>query len=379
MVVEGFVAPGYERVAESFQRNFEKRNEVGASFCAYQNGETVVDIWGGLSDIASATAWQRDTIALGFSMTKGVTAIVVNLLIERGCLDPAATVATYWPEFGANDKADITVGKLLSHQAGLPVIEGNFTLSEALLWDPVVDALAAQHPRWKPGTAHGYHLRSFGWLAGELVRRADPQHRTVGEILRDEVAAPLGLELWIGLPEIFESRVATLVAPDPEAFAIIPKTSDTWLAMTGPDGLFGYNDMWNTRELHAAALPSSTGIGSARSFAKLYASLIGDGADGRRLLRTDTVDRAACAQTRGPDRIIVRESAFGLGFMLPPTLPSHAGPRSFGHGGAGGSTAFADPDANLACCYLMNGLQFDFVNPDMRGETLVRALYACSN
>ncbi len=376
--VEGFVAPGYAKVVDAFRRNFDKRNEVGASLCAYRDGEVVVDIWGGTRDVATNAPWQSDTLALGFSMTKGVTAIVVNLLIERGCIDPSASVATYWPEFGVHGKAEITVTQLLSHQAGLPVIEGTFTLDAALAWDPVVIALALQQPRWEPGQAHGYHLRSYGWLAGELVRRCDPQHRTVGEVLREDIAGPMGLDLWIGLPEIFEPRVAMLVPPLPDSFAIIPKHSDTWQAMTGPDGLFGYNDMWNTRALHEAMLPSSSGIGSARSFAKLYASLVGDGVAGFRLLLPSTVDSATTAQTRGPDRIIVRDTAFGLGFMLPPALPAHAGPRSFGHGGAGGSTAFADPDANLAVCYLMNGLQFDFTKADMRAETLVRALYECS-
>ncbi len=376
---EGFVAPGYEAVRDAFVRNFEKRGDVGAAFSAYRNGEIVVDIWGGVADQQTGRTWASDTIALGFSMTKGVTAIVANLLIERGHLDPNVAVGEYWPEFAAGGKASITVAQLLSHQAGLAVIEGAFTLDRALSWTPVVDALAAQSPQWEPGTAHGYHLRSFGWLAGEIVRRCDPKHRTVAAIVREEIAPMLDLDLWIGLPEAMEPRVARLIPPPPENFDIIPRDSDIWRAMTGPDGLFGYNDMWNTRQLHAAELPSSSGIGAARSFAKLYASLVGDGVGGRRLLTTETIDRATKVQCRGADRIIVRDTAFGLGFMLPPTLPMAAGERSFGHGGAGGSTAFADPDRNLACCYVMNALQFDFSRPDLRAETLVRALYSSSD
>ncbi len=373
--VGGFVANGFEPVRDAFVRNFQKRNDVGAAFCAYRNGEVVVDIWGGLADATTKRPWASDTVAIGFSMTKGVTATVANWLMERDWLDPHAPVAQYWPEFGANGKQAITVAELLSHQAGLAVIEGEFSLDAALSWDPVVAALAAQAPQWEPGTAHGYHLRSFGWLAGELIQRCDPQHRRVAQIIAQEIVAPLGLDLWLGIPETLEPRVARLVPPPTSNFDIIPKDSDIWRAMTGPDSQFGYNDMWNSRQLHEAELPSSSGIGTAKAFATMYAALIGDGVNGIRLLLPETIERATQVQTRGPDRIIIRDTAFGLGFMLPPTLPSNCGPKSFGHGGAGGSCAFADPESNIAACYLMNGLQFDFERADMRSETLVRALY----
>jgi CubicO group peptidase (beta-lactamase class C family) len=317
-----------------------------------------------------------DTIVLVYSMTKGMSAVCANLLVERGLLDPDAPVAKYWPEFAANGKADIPVRWVLSHQAGLAVIDADVTLAQALSWTPVVDALAAQAPNWEPGTAHGYHMRSFGWLVGEIVRRIDG--RTIGAFFAQEVAAPLGLDFWIGLPEALESRVATLVPPPPEFAALIRGLPGDLLlgkATTGPSGLFMYDDMWNRRELRACELPSSNGVGDARSVARLYASLLGE-VDGVRTLQAATVAAASECQVRGPDRVILVDTAFGLGFMLPPALPAAVGRRAFGHGGAGGSASFADPDAGLAFAYAMNDLRFE-VDGDPRGETLAAAAYSC--
>ena len=324
--------------------------------------------------MSTGRPWARDTIVLVYSMTKGVSAVCANLLIERGGLDPDAPVAKYWPEFAANGKAAITVRSILSHQAGLAVIDADVTLAEALSWTPVVDALAAQAPNWEPGTAHGYHLRSFGWLVGEIVRRVDG--RTIGRLFAEEIAAPLGLDFWIGLPEVEEPRVATLVPPPPGFARLIRGLPDDLLlgkATTGPSGLFMYDEMWNRRELRAGELPSSNGVGDARSVARLYASLLG-AVDGVRTLQPATVAAASACQVRGPDRVILVDTAFGLGFMLPPALPPSAGERAFGHGGAGGSVSFADPDADLAFAYVMNDLRFE-AEGDPRGESLAAAAY----
>ena len=370
-------ASGFEPVATAFAENFDKRGEIGASFSAFVDGHPVVDLWGGIADPASQRPWERDTLALGFSMTKGVTATCANLLVERGQLDPHAPVASYWPEFAARGKQSITVEQLLSHQAGLPVIEGNRSLDEALSWAPVVDQLASQTPLWEPGTAHGYHLRSFGWLAGEIVRRVSGM--TLGTFLECEIARPLELDLWVGLPEAFEPRLATLIPP-PQEFRDLLRSlpADMWLgrATTGPSGHFNYDESWNERHLHACELPSSNGIGTARAFARLYAGLVGTGVDGRRVLSATTVQNAARERVRGADRILMRETAFGLGYMLPPTLAPAAGARAFGHAGAGGSVAFADPERGLACCYLMNHMRFD-PKGEPRAHALVQALYAC--
>jgi CubicO group peptidase (beta-lactamase class C family) len=373
----GTVAPGWEPVRDAFVANFTDRGEVGASVCVYRDGTPVVDLWGGVSDPASGRCWARDTIVLVYSMTKGMSATCANLLIERGSLDPDAPVARYWPEFAANGKGDIPVKWILSHQAGLAVIEAQVTLAEALSWTPVVDALAAQAPNWEPGTAHGYHMRSFGWLVGEIVRRIDG--RTIGRLFAEDIAAPLGLDFWIGLHEAQEPRVATLVPPPPEFAALIRSLPADLLlgaATTGPSGLFMYDDMWNRRQLRACELPSSNGVGDARSVARLYASLIGE-VDGVRTLTPQTVAAASACQVRGPDRVILVETAFGLGYMLGPALPAACGPRAFGHGGAGGSVSFADPDTGLAFAYAMNHLRFD-VDGDPRGETLAAAAYACN-
>jgi CubicO group peptidase (beta-lactamase class C family) len=372
----GFVARGWEPVRDAFVANFTERDEIGASVCVYRDGVPVVDLWGGLSDPASLRPWAGDTIVLVYSMTKGMSATCANLLIERGRLDPDAPVAKYWPEFAANGKADIPVRWVLSHRAGLAVIDADLTLEQALAWKPVVDALAAQAPNWEPGTAHGYHLRSFGWLVGEIVRRIDG--RTIGAFFAEEVAAPLGLDFWIGLPEAQEPRVATLVPPPPEFAALIRGLPDDLLlgkATTGPSGLFMYDEMWNRRELRACELPSSNGVGEARSVARLYASLIGE-VDGVRTLQPSTVAAATEVQVRGPDRVVLIDTAFGLGYMLPPALPAACGPRAFGHGGAGGSISFADPETGIAFAYAMNDLRFE-ASGDPRGETLAAAAYAC--
>jgi CubicO group peptidase (beta-lactamase class C family) len=386
--VGGTVEPEFEGVLDAFAANFDERGEVGAACCVYVDGRPVADLWGGVADATTGRAWEEETIALVFSCTKGVTATCANLLIERGQLDPDAPVARYWPEFAQQGKDAITVRQVLSHQAGLAVIEGDLTLEEALSWDPVVDALARQAPNWEPGTAHGYHLRAYGWLVGELVRRVTG--RTIGAFFRDEIAAPLRLDFWIGLPEAEEARVARLVPPDADLHAFFAGLGDDVLlgrATTGPSGHFAYDDMWNRRELHACELPSSNGIGDARSLARLYASLLGEvapvgrhgvasGADTvrARTLQPDTVSRATQVQVRGPDKVILTETAFGLGYMLPPSLNARARPAAFGHAGAGGSLAFADPDAGFAFAYVMNDLRFD-LRGDPRSETLVEATY----
>ncbi len=240
----------------------------------------------------------------------------------------------------------------------------------------MVDALAAQKPIWEPGTKHGYHMRTYGWLVGEIIRRADPQHRSVGTFWRDEIADGLGIDFWIGLPEQLEPRVARLVPPKVDLRdALAPFGDDLLLArvFSNPGGHFNYDEMWNSRQLHAPELPSSNGIGSARGLARLYASCVSD-VDGRRTLNESSVARAAAERACGKDEVLMVESCFGLGFMLGNSFGA-ANPRTaFGHGGAGGSLTFADPDTGLAFAYVMNDLRFD-MNGDPRSEELVRAAY----
>jgi CubicO group peptidase (beta-lactamase class C family) len=372
--IGGWVEADFEPVLDAFAENFDTRGEVGAAVCVYRDGHPVVDLWGGLADAQTGRPWESDSVVLVYSSTKGVTSVCANLLIERGVLDPAAPVAQYWPEFAAGGKGAITVAQLLSHQAGLPMVEGTFTLEEALSWDPMVHALAGQEPIWPPGTRHGYHMRTFGWLVGELVRRADG--RTVGTFLREEIAAPLGLDFWIGLPETVEPRVARLVPPERDLGALLEQLGGELLlasVFSNPSGLFGYNEMWNTRALHAAELPSSNGIGDARALARLYASCIG-GVDGVRTLQPATVTAATLEQACGKDEVLMVESCFGLGFMLGRSFGAANPATAFGHAGAGGSLSFADPATGLAFGYVMNDLRFD-PNGDPRSEELVRATY----
>jgi CubicO group peptidase (beta-lactamase class C family) len=379
-MIDGFVDKRFERVRTAFAENFAERDEVGAACAIIHRGELVVDLWGGWADRAAERAWQADTRQLVFSATKGVTAAVMLLLSQRGVIDLDAPVARYWPEFGAAGKADIPVRWIMCHRAGVAAVDGDLTLPEVLAWDPVVRAIAVQAPNWPPGTKHGYHARSYGWVLGEIVRRVTG--RTFGQFFAEEVAKPLGLEFWIGLPLTEEARVATLYPPpepsDPAVRELLAQmmAPGTLLArvINGPSNLFGYDDMWNRRELKAAEMPSSNGIGTARALARLYASLIGP-IDGVRLLSPQTVAAACVEQSNGEDAVLRLPTRFGTGFMLPPSLSPEAGPSAFGHPGAGGSLALADRDRELAFAYVMNQMGL-FAAGDPRATALLRAAYA---
>ncbi|MDQ1384955.1 MAG: hypothetical protein QOG65_2334 [Actinomycetota bacterium] len=376
MRVDGDVATEFEPVLDAFAENFDERGEVGAAVAVYVDGRPVVDLWGGLADPTSGVRWKEDTLVLVYSATKGVTATCANLLVQQGHLDPEAPVSTVWPEFAANGKGEITVGQVMSHQAGLPYVDGSFSLEEALTWKPMVDALAAQRPIWEPGTKHGYHMRTYGWLVGEIVRRVDPRQRSVGTFWREEIADELGIDFWIGLPEHLEARVAQLVPPRTDLRAALEPFGDELLlarVFSSPGGHFNYDQMWNRRQLHAPELPSSNGIGTARGLARMYASCVGE-VDGRRTLSEATVAQAVKERACGPDEVLMSESCFGLGFMLGKSFGA-ANPRTaFGHAGAGGSLAFADPATGLAFAYVMSDLRFDAAG-DPRSEQLVRATY----
>ncbi len=269
-------------------------------------------------------------------------------------------VASYWPEFGANGKEHITVGQMMSHQAGLPYVDASLSFDDLMAVTPIVDALADQRPLWEPGTRHGYHAVTYGWLAGELVRRVDG--RRIGQYFAEEVAGPLGLDFWIGLPESEEPRVARLEqAPpptDPEAFALM-------MQIAGP-GTMGFNalfmsgvmlagpaDPFNTRAVHATEMPAANGITTARSLARMYAATVSE-VDGIRLIDDDRVATASAEAVHGPDACLVLPTRFGMGFMLDGELAPMLSPSSFGHAGAGGSLGYADPEAKVGYGYVMN-------------------------
>lgn len=375
-LIEGQLEPGFERVLDAFVHNFAERAEIGAACALYRGGQPVVDLWGGLADPASGRPWESATTVLVFSAAKGPTATCINQLVEAGQLDVDKPVAAYWPEFACNGKEDITVRMVLSHQAGLAAVDGDLTLAEVLAWDPVVAAIAQQSPNWEPGTIHGYHARSFGWILGELVRRITGI--SLGTYLASEIAVPLGLRFWIGLPEAEIANCATLVPPvggGTEMIEMLGANSLTARVLGGPSNLFAYNEMWNRPEMLTAEMPSSNGVGDARSLARFYAAVIGE-VDGVRLLGQAQLARACEQQVCGPDAVIFHDTCFGLGYGLQPTLAAAAGPRSFGHPGAGGALAFADPDAGLGFAYAMNEMRFD-PQGDPRSASLVEAAYAC--
>lgn len=379
MQVQGDVAPGFELVADAFATNFAEHGEVGAACCIYLDGKPIVDIWGGVAEVDPPRAWERDTIVITYSCTKGATAVMANKLIEEGRLDPDAPVAEYWPEFAANGKATIPVKWALSHRAGLAEVQGDLTLDDVAAWDPVVEAIAAQAPVWEPGTKHGYHTRAYGWITGEIIRRITGV--SPGRYFAQAIAEPLGLDYHIGVPDEVEPRVARMypAVHDAETQALIDSVladQSTLMGrvMSGPSGLFAYNDMWNTRQMRAAEMPSSNGHGDARSLARMYAACMGE-IDGVRLLSDETVARASEVLSDGPDCVIGQPLTIGLGFMLAPTFPPGVSPRTFGHSGAGGSTAFGDPDRGVGFCYAMNQMKMSMTNLDPRGEALVAATY----
>lgn len=373
--VHGTVVPGFEPVADAFAANFAEHGEVGAAVCVFHRGRSVVDLWGGFADRELGREWQRDTLQLVFSTTKGVAATCVHQLVERGVLDLDAPVARWWPEFAQAGKGTIPLRWVLSHEAGLAAVTGTVTMDDVLGWDGVVEAIAAQAPVWEPGTAHGYHARSYGWILGEVVRRATGQ--SLGRYFADEIAGPLGLDFFIGLPGREQDRVAKLYPPviAPEELEVMDAFlgPDTLLGqvLRGPSGLFNYDDMWNRSDVLAAEMPSSNGVGTARAIARLYASLIGE-VDGVRLLAAETVARATEVQVSGPDHVIGLPMSFGLGYMTP---PSPGGPGAFGHDGAGGSLGMADPEGEWSIGYVMNQMRLGLTGDD-RSAALVAATRA---
>ncbi|MFD5567007.1 serine hydrolase domain-containing protein [Streptomyces cadmiisoli] len=381
MKVDGTVAEGFEPVRTAFVRNFETLGDRGAAVAVYRDGHKVVDLWGGTRDFDGAEPWQRGTAQIVRSATKGVAAAAVLLLHQRGELDLDAPVGEWWPEYKAAGKDRTLVRHLLSHRAGVPVLDRPLTPREAADPDAGAAAVAAQAPVWEPGTDHGYHAQTFSWLIGELVRRVTG--RPVGEWIADEVAGPAGADLWLGLPADRAAR-AGRVGQIPEAAAAgglrtRPKravadayadpgslTRRAFAAITPlPDE--------NDPAYRAAALPASNGIATADGLARVYAALIGEVDGGRRLFTPGTTTLARTEQSAGPDRTLVVPTRYGLGHMLHGTASPLLSPASFGHPGRGGALGFADPDSGIAFGYVTNGFHRS-VTADPRAQALVRAV-----
>lgn len=393
--ITGTVAEGFEPVHEAFAANFAEHGEIGAGVAIYVDGELVVDLVGGFADDVNQTPYGTDALQLVFSTTKGAAAVCAHLLAQRGQLDFEAPVTDVWPEYGKAGKGGTTIGMLLDHRAGVPVVDDPPSLAEVLEVDPIVDSLAAQAPLWEPGTAHGYHALTYGWLVGEVVRRVDG--RTIGAFFADEVAGPLGLDFWIGLPDEQQARVAPLVASRPNADdfdparlhpEVLPLLQELAAAYLDPssvtnralmlDGRFllgGGRLAWNLPEVRASQIPAANGVTNARSLAKLYAACVGE-VDGLRLLDEATVDEATAERSGGQDRVLVVPTRFALGFMLDSVFAPLLGPSSFGHPGAGGSLGFADRDQRIGFGYVMNKMNAGLSN-DPRTAGLIDALRRC--
>ena len=380
--IHGICKPGYERVRDAFERNFEEHGEVGAALSLVVAGETVVDVWGGHADGALTRPWEEDRIVNTFSTTKGIKTICALRLIEQGKLDVDAPVAKYWPEFAAAGKEDITVRQIMSHQAGLVGIDSMIPVEKAYEWEPLVEALAAQKPFWEPGTKFGYHAVTFGSLVGEVIRRVSG--KSVGTFWREEFAEPLGLDFYIGFAEELDERCATMIpAPLPDLSkldhplykAILDPSSLTFKAfMISP--LMLVNPLYmNTREWHAAEVPAANGHGTARSLARLYGALATGGTlDGIRVLKPETIEMATQTQSQGQDAVLLFPTRFGLGFILDiPEFQISPNGTTFGHFGMGGSFGIADPEAKFGVGYVMNKMML--TNPETRDDPRLRGMF----
>lgn len=412
----GHVDPRFARVREVFDRHFADGEELGAAFTVHLRGEPVVDLWGGVADRRSGRAWERDTPVLTYSCSKAVTATVLLLLAQRGLVDLAAPVADVWPEFAAAGKAGVRVEHLLTHQAGLPVLEDAVPVADFEDQAAIADRLARQTPLWEPGTAHGYHALTYGFLVGEVVRRATG--RSVGELVATEIAGPLGLDLWLGAPDEVAARAARLSAgerpspttgtpedpkagtseeseagPSEESVAGTSEgpeagTSEDLVAAMARDALDPHSLMnralgnppihklkggANHPVILRAGWPALGVVTTARSLSAFYDALISG-----RLLTPGTLDDALRRRVNGPDRVLRIPSSFGLGYMRPALAfrtPARGECGAFGHTGLGGFLGLGDPEHGLAVGYTMNRMS-NAVTGSLRALHLTEAVYA---
>lgn len=391
-MIHGTVALGYEHVQEEFEKNFSEHNEVGAACALAVGGELVVDLWGGTADPKSGRPWLKDTLVNVFSTTKGVSSLALAHAHSHDLFDYDEKVATYWPEFAASGKQDITVRQLLSHQAGLSAIDAPMDLKTLADPDLVAAALAKQAPAWKPGSKHGYHGISLGWYESELIRRVDPQHRTIGKYFADEIAAPLDIEFYIGLPEhISDDRIAPVlgdwfrtkmvfnIRKLPSAFVkgFLNPRSLTARTFSNPK-VVGMPHRYNDAEMRRIELPASNGTGTARSIAIAYGEFATGGHKlGIKPETLEALSKPANSPTEGRfDQVLQAETTFSLGYCKPWPGFEFGSDRAFGTMGAGGSFGFADPDRGLGFAYVMNRLDF-YLWDDPREHALREAALAC--
>jgi CubicO group peptidase (beta-lactamase class C family) len=385
--VEGHVSPGFEAVRAAFQENFDRRGELGGACCAYYRGEKVVDLWGGVRRKETGEPWERDTMVVVHSASKGLAAMTLAIAHSRGWLDYDARVAKYWPEFARNGKQDVTVRQLLAHQAGLFAFDEPVDRSTVADPDRLAEVMARHKPAWEPGTRQAYHGLTLGFYEGELMRRVDPRHRTLGQFFHDEVATRFGEDIYIRLPaEIPTSRLATLSPPGRLEMLLgfrplrlmvegMNHRSNIYRALGINPGTNVYLD---DRRVYARNLevPAGGGVGTARGIAHAYGVFAGDGRElGLRKETLDLLAAPAVPPTCGfYDECLKGEVRFSLGFMKPCENWRFGGPRSFGSPGTGGALGFADPDAGIGYAYVTSRMGMTFTG-DPRDLALRDALY----
>jgi CubicO group peptidase (beta-lactamase class C family) len=368
-MTRGFARDEYAAVREVFEKNLAGGTDVGASFCATVEGETVVDLWGGFADEARTRPWNRDTIVNVYSTTKTMTALTALLLADRGELDFDAPVARYWPEFAANGKEHVKVSHLMSHSAGLSGWRDPIGGEDLFDWERVSALLAAQAPFWEPGTASGYHGITQGYLVGEVVRRITG--RSLGTVFREEIAEPLSADFHIGLPASEDDRVAELIPPAESPLSGYTELTEVQVnAATNPEHDVAIT---GTRAWRGAEIPAIGGTGNARSMAEIHTLLANGGvANGRRFMSEAGCRRVLDVQVEGRDLILDVPVRFGLGFAVGGgMLPS---PNSIYWGGYGGSLVIIDMDARATFAYAMNKMS-GTTTGDMRAFELVLTMY----
>ena len=380
--IHGEVAPGFEAVREAFAASFEGKPDMGAALAVRRHGHPVVDLWGGVADERTRRPWDADTVGVTFSCTKGLVSILAARLVQEGRLDYWAPVTDYWPEFAAAGKGAVRVRELLSHRSGLSAPRDVLSIDDVVDWDVVTSALAAQEPLWEPDSAYAYHALTHGWLVGEVIRRVTGL--TVGQYFLRTVAEPLGAEAWIGLPSTQHSRVAHLqVGPSLAALtaqqsaARIPGQvdwSDRAMTLGGafaPE-LVGVDSGFNDPRVQSAEIPGAGGIATARALAAIWSATVVE-TDGVRLLDDATLAQATTVQTEGSPVWDVPGPwpRWGMGFQLDSEPRRYLTARGFGHDGAGGQSAFADPELGVGFAFLTN--QMEAID-DHRATRIIDAL-----
>jgi CubicO group peptidase (beta-lactamase class C family) len=386
--VEGHVSPGFESVREAFAENFARRHELGGACCVYHRGEKVVDLWGGIRNKQTGQPWEPDTMVVVHSATKGLAAMTLAIAHSRGWLDYEERVSTYWPEFAQQAKERITVRQLLAHQAGLFALDEPVDRSAVADLDRLAIVLARQKPAWEPGTRQAYHALTLGFYEGELLRRVDPQHRSLGRFFDEEIASPLGEEMYIGLPEeVPNSRLATIAPPGrlemlfgfPLRFTLeaMNRHSNIYRALEINPGVAVYFD---TQRIYARNLevPSGNAVGTARAIAHAYSVFATEGRElGLRRQTLDLLAAPAIPPTRGfyDECLKAAGVQFSLGFMKPSAVWPFGSASSFGSPGSGGSLGFADPTARIGYAYVTSQAGTALTG-DPRDVALRDALYA---